>query len=823
MHLDIEKILSKVKNPHRYIGGEAGSRPKGWNDADVKVCLVFPDSYEIGTSHLGLSILYHILNDRPDMLAERAFTPWMDMEKVLSESGTKLYSLENKRPLSDFDIVGFSLAYELNYTNILTVLSLSGIPMRAKDRDESHPIVIAGGVCAYNPMPVAAFFDAIAIGDGEDLSLHIADIVKVFKQKGLSRTDILTELATVPGVFVPSIGEIGSVGRQVVANLDEALFPREPIVPYESTQMRVAVEVARGCARGCRFCQAGYIYRPVRHRSGAEAMDIASRALQFTGHGEFSFLSLSIGDWQPLETVLRGVHAKCGEMQVNASLPSLRAESMTDGIIETLGRARSGSFTLAPEAGTERMRRFINKGNTDDDLYASVEKIFERGWHAIKLYFMIGLPGETDEDVEGIIHIANKCLDIGRRYHKRPDVTVSTSVFIPKAHTPFQWEEQISIEHAMLLQRELKRKLRRPGLYYRWHDAKQSFLEGVFARGGAELADVIQAAHLGGARFDGWDECFDFDIWMKAFADTGIDPKAYLLPRSFDYEFPWEGLGVGPSKDFLIAERKKAEEFKFTPDCTAGECSKCGLCDFIEVKNRIQNEDENVVEGFESTNHESRVTSHGSYKYRFQYEKTGLASYLPAVETLDVLRLAFRAAGLPLRYTEGFHPRPRMASGPALSVGIESDAEFLDVEFTSKPEVKSAIEKIDQHLPDGMRIVEMRELASSDAAIDEAISSSEYVVGLDGAIDSIGGLVDDFLGADDSVMFTRVRGKRSKEVDLRPYVSELAILNDDMIRIGIDNIKPGLKPLEVVGAILNLDEEERRRVRIRKVAVEWKK
>ena len=595
MRQQIREILASVGKPFRYAGGEVGSVRKEWDACGVRLCLAFPDLYEIGMSHTGLSILYHLINGRDGWLAERAFAPWADMEAALRSRKVPLFSLENQQPLAEFDLIGISLGYELTATNALCILGLAGLPLRAADRDERHPLVIAGGPCAFNPMPMAAFFDAIVIGDGEEAIVAIAQAIQEAKggtqsskvkgegSKGtsISRREMLERLRAIEGVYVPALPPDAAHPLKLarVRELDEAPFPGRPINAYAATQERVAVEVARGCTRGCRFCQAGYAYRPLRQRSAKTAAALATEGVAATGKEEFSFLSLSIGDWAPLESALGIVHGRCGEMPVNATLPSLRVESLTQPVIDLLGGARSGSFTLAPEAGTERMRAFINKGNADADLFASVEKIFASGWHAIKLYFMLGLPGETAEELDAIVRVANACLEIGRRHHKRPDVTVSTSTFIPKPHTPFQWEAQISIAETERLQGELKRRLRRPGLFYRWHDARMSWLEGVLARGGGELAAAIERAFRLGARFDGWDECFDFGRWQQALAESGIDAEVMLGARPLDAELPWERLGVGPSRAFLLRERQRAMELLATEDCAHGACTACGICD----------------------------------------------------------------------------------------------------------------------------------------------------------------------------------------------------------------------------------------------------
>ena len=852
MRPEIREILGSVRSPFRYVGGEVGSRMKDWETASARVCLAFPEIYEIGMSHLGLSILYKALNDDERFLAERSFMPWADMEAELRSRKIPLFSLESQRGLAEFDVLGFSLCYELTYTNVLTMLELSGVPLRSESRIPSHesrvPLVIAGGPCAFNPMPVAPFFDAIVAGDGEGAILSIAEAVAEWKSSGLPRMKLLENIADMRGVYVPLIHDPRStihdqrstdfVGRARVADLDLAPFPESPVVPHVATQERLAVEVARGCTRGCRFCQAGYVYRPLRQRSGNSACGLASRGLAATGAEEFSFLSLSIGDWAPLPSALDAVHAISGEAPANATLPSLRAESLTEGLVEKLGAARAGSFTLAPEAATERMRRFINKGNTDEDLYASVEKVFAGGWRAIKLYFMVGLPGETDEDVEGIVRIANRCLDIGRRHHKRPDVTVSTSTFIPKAHTPFQWEGQISIERAEEIQRLLKKKLRRPGLYYRWHDARMSFLEGIFSRGGAELSAAIEIAQKKGARFDGWDECMKWDLWREALREAGIEAASYLKGRSREEILPWEGLGLGPDREFLLSEFARAQELAATSDCATGSCSRCGMCDFKEIKNRVAANPESRDPKSEIRDPEpgtpiaeqtsqtpglgSRVSGAGTriFRYRVRYTKKGRSAFLGSIETLDALRRGLRAAGLPLIYSEGFHPRPRVSVGPAPTLGIESEAEFVDISLREAMPPDEIVSRMRGRLPLGMEVVEAYPLAAGSPSVEEGVSLMRFEADFAGTGVDPNEVCRRFAAAG-SLKAARTRRGKKEEAELKDYVDELAVRPPCVLEVALRQLKPALRIGEALAGLSGLGEEAVRALPIRKTGVKW--
>ncbi|HQC50484.1 MAG TPA: TIGR03960 family B12-binding radical SAM protein [bacterium] len=813
MEKSTREMIASVRNPYRYIGGEPGSIRKDWDSASVRICLVFPDTYELGMSHIGLSILYSIINSSDDWLAERSFSPWIDMEEALTSAGRSLFSLESGRPLSEFDIVGISLGYELTYSNALTVLDLSGIPIRAKHRSDGDPIVIAGGPCTYNPMPVAPFFDAIVIGDGEEISEKICRIVANGKRSRCGREKILEELSNLEGVFVPvrGIPECG-VGRALIHDLNRAKFPRHPVVPYFATQMRAAVEVSRGCARGCRFCQAGYIYRPVRQRSCETAVGIVSDIVKNTGHEDFSFLSLSVSDWPPLQEALAIVHKK-SELPIDASLPSLRVEALTDGMMKNMGSARSGSFTLAPEAGTERMRRAINKGNTDGDLYASVEKIFSYGWHAVKLYFMIGLPGETQEDLDGIAGIAKRCLEIGRRRHRRAEVTVSTSTFIPKPHTPFQWEKQISAEETIEKQDYLKRVLRGRGLFYRWHDANMSWLEGIFARGGAELADVIEAAQAAGARFDGWDEMFRFDIWRSAFEKCGIDPSVYLFERPEDYLFPWDSLRCGPSRKFLIDERRKSRELLQTEDCTAGICSACGLCDPSLRNLPLADLHQNPL----LQDAPKDVEEAESIKFRLKYSKTGGAAFLGGIETADIWRIALRASGLRAAYSSGYHPRIKVSVGSALPVGMESECEFVDIELLSNEFEEDILNLLNERLPQGFRVEEVSLLPPGAASIEKSVEAVRYEVLLPwlsrGELEAGASR----LRSNEPVFYVKKKGDRERAIDLKEQIAELDVLGDGAISVTIRSSEAVLRPSHVISALYGAGDELLSRALVRKL------
>ena len=594
----LDRILPKVIKPGRYVGGEWNMVRKDWEKTDVRMAFVFPDVYEVGMSNLALRILYGLVNSYPEYLCERAFAPWPDMEEKMMEEGIPLYTLESFHPLKDFDIVAFTLQYELSYTNILNILRLSDIPLRSSARDESHPLVFAGGPCAYNPEPLAPFIDFFLLGEGEEQVPIVLEIIKTSKAKGLSKEDTLSDLAKLQGIYVPhfydfcynSDGTIKEmivdqrapevVTKAVLQDFNSAYFPEKVIVPYtEAIHDRVMLEVMRGCTRGCRFCQAGMIYRPLRERSPEVLVAQAQEAIKATGYEEISLVSLSTGDYTCVNRVLEDMMDKLTAQGVSVSLPSLRLDSFDVKVAEQVQKVRKSSLTFAPEAGTQRMRDVINKGVTEEDLLNTTEAVFRAGWSSIKLYYMIGLPTETYEDLDGIVEQSKMVLETARKAGRRnAKVTVSASSFVPKPHTPFQWESQDTMEVLRDKQEYLKKRLRDNRIKFLYHDLKESFLEAVFARGDRRLADLLEWAVGAGCKFDGWSEFFRFNLWQQGMIQFQIDPHFYAN-REYGKEeiLPWDHLNAGVTKDFLKEEYKKSLAGVATPDCR-GKCTSCGVC-----------------------------------------------------------------------------------------------------------------------------------------------------------------------------------------------------------------------------------------------------
>lgn len=614
-----DEILMKIEKPARYIGGEVNAVTKKLDDIDVRFAMCFPDVYEIGMSHLGIQILYDMFNRRDDVWCERVYSPWVDLDKVMREEKIPLFALESQDPVRDFDFLGITIQYEMCYTNILQVLDLACIPLHAKDRTEKDPIVIGGGPCAYNPEPIAEFFDMFYIGEGETVYDELLDTYKENKKNGGSRMDFLEKACQIDGIYVPMFYDVtyhedgtidqfftvnkhapSVIHKQVVMDVTNTTYPQAPIVPYiKVTQDRVVLEVQRGCIRGCRFCQAGMLYRPTRERDVETLKQYAYNMLKNTGHEEISLSSLSTSDYSELKELVTFLIDNFKNKGINISLPSLRIDAFSLDVMSQVQDIRKSSLTFAPEAGSQRMRNVINKGLTEEDIISGAGQAFEGGWNKVKLYFMLGLPTETEEDMEAIAVLADK---VARRYYEIPkdqrngkcQITASSSFFIPKPFTPFQWAPMLNhedyIERAAIVKHAFLNQLNKKSLRYNWHDAEVSVLEGVFARGDRKIASVIEEAYRMGCIYDSWSEQFDNDKWMRAFDNTGIEIGFYnLRERGEDEVFPWDFIDIGVTKKFLRREWDRAMKGEVTPNCRM-QCSGCGVAKWkggvcIESKN----------------------------------------------------------------------------------------------------------------------------------------------------------------------------------------------------------------------------------------------
>ena len=614
-----DEILLSIDKPARYIGNEVNSVVKDKNQIDVRFAMCFPDVYEIGMSHLGIQILYDMFNADEKIWCERVYSPWPDLDKIMREKQIPLFALESQDPIKDFDFLGITIQYEMCYTNILQILDLSQIPLRSKDRTWDHPIVIGGGPCSYNPEPLADFFDIFYIGEGETQYGNLMNLYRESRAMGDSRDTFLHKASQIPGLYVPSLYEttynedwtIKSftpikdgvpevIEKQIVMDITNAHYPKAPVIPFiKATQDRVTLEVQRGCIRGCRFCQAGMLYRPTREKDVEFLKEMASEMIRLTGHEEISLSSLSTSDYSQLKDLIEFLIEECDKKNINISLPSLRIDAFSLDIMSKVQDVRKSSLTFAPEAGTQRLRDVINKGLTEEVILKGAGEAFDGGWQKVKLYFMLGLPTETEEDMKGIAHLAEQ---IAKRYYEIPkdqrngkcQITVSTSFFVPKPFTPFQWATMCPpeeyINRAKIVKSEIRAQLNQKSIRYQYHEADVTVLEGILARGDRRLCDVIESVYKKGCIFDAWTEYFDMNTWMTTLEECGVDPDFYTMrPRSVEEILPWDFIDIGVSKKFLIREWERAHEEVVTPNCRM-QCSGCGAGKFkggvcVEGKN----------------------------------------------------------------------------------------------------------------------------------------------------------------------------------------------------------------------------------------------
>lgn len=880
-----------MEKPARYLGGEYGAVKKEWDAPQARVCLAFPDVYDIGMSHLGFKILYKILNDDPRTLGERCYVPWVDMEKELRTRELPLVSLESARPLVDFDVVGFSLQFELTYTNILTMLDLGRIPLLSSERGEDDPLIIAGGPTATHPEPLATIIDAFVIGDGEERATDLAILWTDLKKQGVPRKERLLAIAKLSGIYVPSLYALAidpdtglevvdrpevpglalPVRRNMLDDLNRFPFPHDgPVGGPEAIFDRMSIEIARGCTEGCRFCQAGMIYRPVRERDPEQVVDTLVRAVKESGYDGVSLTSLSTADYSCIAPLIQKVTEKLAPEKVSLGVSSLRAYGLSEDVLDDMRKVRASGVTFAPEAGSQRMRDVVNKNVTEEQLMTTAERIFSRGWDSMKLYFMIGLPTEEEPDVREIVKVGKRAREVGKRVRKEksnagpPKVTVSVSTHVPKPHTPFQWCAMDTEDRVVEKQRWLKEEVKTAkGVDLRMHDSRTSWLEGVFARGDRKLGRVLVRAYKNGARFDSWEDQLKISVWEEAFSAEGIAPADYLGTIPVSARLPWSHIDVGLEEGFLLREYRKALKSRLSPPCgkAAGAfvhhtnledsekdqrklvCYDCGVaCDLSAMRSerlvyltrlgaktpRVKEQPvapapaptpappaapepaiasspapsasastRDVVAAASASALEPlappkkkgpapppRIVQGDARRTRFVYAKVGPMAYLSHLDLIRALPRSFRRINVPLYYTSGFHPKPDMTFSPALSLGVASLAEILDVKLTVDVDPMALAAELTRNSPEGLVWKTGALLGPADRGVSKAIDGARYAVGIPRrALDAIGGEarllaeVERVLAAPEVRLVRRFERGLAKAVDAKRFLEGLSPLD----------------------------------------------
>jgi radical SAM family uncharacterized protein/radical SAM-linked protein len=823
--------FSGVRRPSRYIGNEINAIKKDLRSVEVSIALAFPDIYEVGMSHLGLKILYHLLNSYTWLAAERVFCPWVDLEKELRERALPLASMESARALSDFDIVGFSLQHELSFTNVLTMLDLSGIPFLTQERNLDLPFIIGGGPACFNPEPVASLFDAFVIGDGERSAIEICKAIREAKRRGVGRKDeILAQLANIRGVYVPKFFEVhyeprGTVGaiepmrpgyteveKATIPDITQHPCPERQVVPFaELVHDRLTIEISRGCTRGCRFCQAGMIYRPVRERDPDSVIRNAERSLRLTGFEELSLLSLSSGDYSCLGPLLKKLMDSQSGDRIAVSLPSLRVDSLDPTWFEQIKRVRKTGFTLAPEAGNDRLRRVINKGMSNEQILKMASEVYQAGWNLIKMYFMVGLPGEEESDVEDIAALSRDVSKAARVKGQRAKLKVSLATFVPKSHTPFMWAPQLSLEESQRRIRLVKDALKDTRVRVKWNQPEISWLEGIFARGDRRLTKVLIRAWLRGARFDAWSEHFNRRVWKEALKESGLDPAFYLYRvRSKEEILPWDHIKSGVTKAFLEREWKRSMAAQTTPDCRK-TCLECGVCDHEKVAPVIFEPwtVPSLGERPLSTQASRRIR-----KYRITFSKTSHAKYLSHLELVRVFIRAFKRAGLNMVYSKGYHPMPKVSFVSALPVGTESLHETVDVQVYETMGPMPVKENISRQLPSGIGLIHLEEMMPG--AKNATIKESHFEITVNGLRLDRGDL-ERFLQSDYFPIGKKTK-QGEKAINARALVKSMSLNAPHKLSLVLEHTPgPGLRPRDIVKEIFHLSEKDLNATKILKI------
>ncbi len=831
----IQDILPWVEQPSRYLGTEINHVRKDPASVRLKFLLAFPDLYEIGTSHFGIQILYHMINASPDMLAERVFAPAPDMERRMRAQGIGLSSLESGIPLSGFDIIGFSLLYELNFTNILGMLSLGGMAFRSADRTDRDPLIIAGGPCTSNPEPVADFFDAIVIGDGEAVIPPLTTAYMAWQHSGEKKKTLLERLARIEGVYVPRfyrprydidggqrleiVPEAAHIApekvrRAIIPELRREDFPDRPIVPFgKPVHDRLRLEIARGCSRGCRFCQAGMIYRPVRERSVSQLLDITDRSLEMTGYEDISLLSLSTGDYSNIIPLMQALMGRCTRDRIAVSFPSIRAGTVGTELMELVKRVRKTGFTVAVEAGSQRMRDVINKNIQEEDIFAVVENAFRLGWQVIKLYFMIGLPGETAADLDAMVHLVRGIQKIKGPNGRKGKINVSVNTFIPKSHTPFQWAPQASLETSKEKIEWLRNALRSTRVQYKWQQPENSLLEGLFARGDRRLSDLLEAAYRKGCRFDGWSDQFRFDLWQDVMAEKGISFDQYNhLGRDMETPLPWAHIDMRIDPAFLRREWQNALDEVLTPDCRNGACTGCGVCDFAAVQPRLASPSE--AEGEGAANEPPCPPDTFFKTLEVAYSRRDAARFFGHLELVNIVLRAIRRADIPIAYSQGFHPMPKVSFDDPLPIGMESVEETFRMRVPGHVRPETVMAAMNRQLPRGLRIHACAIEGSRQN--NRAQFLDRYEIKLpDQTFDA--GRLNAFVQA--TTLITTKKNKKGKSIaiDLKQVVLDMQLVDAQTLLLALSNQNAKkVRPAMVLSTVFGLSEDDIRGARILK-------
>lgn len=844
----MKELLALLPHPSRYLGTEEGSIHKDPQAVRLHCALAFPDLYEVGMSYLGHKILYAILNDREDFFAERVFAPCREAGELLRAHNTSLSTLESDTPLAQTHMFAFAITHELCFTNVLYMLDLAGIPLRAAERGDdlfTWPLIVCGGGCAITAEPLAPFMDVMLLGEGEELVPEFCDLLMRARAENWSRSRFLEKAVSIPGVYVPSFykhdqqgylfplrPDLPVPGRRIMADFDEASYPEKQVVPFGAVHNRLSLEIARGCTRGCRFCQAGILYRPARERHLPNLENILEKCLGDTGFDDISFLSLSTGDFSALKTLFLHTMDRCAAEQVSVSLPSLRVGSIDDDIMRRMAGIRRTGATLAPEAGSQRLRDSINKGVTEEGVLLHVRKLFEHGWQQVKLYFMIGLPGETEEDLVAIVDLCRKVRDAAGRGMPRLQVTAAISPFVPKSHTPFQWEAQIGLE----VMRERIYFLRNAfkvekGLKMRWHEPEMSYLEGILSRSDRRLADVVEKAYHKGALFTSWADSFILAPWLEALDECALSPEYFTGGRDVDGPLPWDHLNAGVSRDFLLRERRRALMGTITDDCRYAACRQCGACDTAtgpsllprtpglvvgEHQNRLNFAQRDQQE------HQSNPTLEGkrpprsakpvaptiqaslvvkAVRYRIWHTKEKEAAYISQLELQSLLERAMRRAGLPMSFSQGFHPLPLISFGRALPVGVESQAEWFSIVLREPFSPEEVMNRLTPRLIRGMRLDRIESIAIHDKSFGSV--QETFSLRLTGSSEDQRRFREDWkaFAATQSFVLTRETKKGPRTTDIRPLFPQIHQGNPEILYFVTDWTAAYLSPLTLVRAV----------------------